>query len=268
MATLEARSDRDSRCPEAPVLMSEKSTADSKLPSAWMLLLVAFGLPAAAVTQLQDWALANPWPALGLLAGWFVLVGIAGFALKVWAKREPVVIDWLLERIDRACLRLFSGRRRVYLDHVADRCLRLRREGLINRRAWSFRLDEVFVDLRLVPKAEGEAGTAIVPPALKERAPGGRLSLWDLLDHEPDRPLRLAVLGGPGTGKTTLLDHVALRLAVGKGRPIPRRVARRVPVLITLRSHAARIVKKPELRLTALVEADLPDTPGRSRTAA
>jgi hypothetical protein len=247
--------------------MSDKSPADAKLPSTFILLLVAFGFPAAAVSQLWEWALAHSWLVLGLSASWWALVGLGGFALKVWANRESAVLGWLDERIDRAWLRLFSGRRRVYLDHVADRCIRLRRGGLINRRAWIFRLDEVFVDIRLVPKAEGEVGTAIVPPdRTKTKIAGGRLSLWTLLDHDPARPLRLAILGGPGTGKTTLLDHVALRLAVGTGQPIPRCVSGRVPILIALRSHTGRVVDKPELSLPALVEADLPDTVRHSRT--
>ena len=78
-------SDRDCHREKVPILMSDKSGTDPKLPSIWVLLLVGIGLPAAAVSQLQERALAHPWLAIGLLACWCFLVGIGGFALKVWA---------------------------------------------------------------------------------------------------------------------------------------------------------------------------------------
>jgi hypothetical protein len=86
--------------------------------------------------------LAHPLMALGLLSSWWALVGVGGFTLRVWARRESAVLAWLDELIDRAWLRFYSRSRRVYLGFVADKCLRLPREGLVrfSRRPWSFRL--------------------------------------------------------------------------------------------------------------------------------
>lgn len=81
--------------------MADKEAAQTKFPAPWILLLVGLGVPAAAGSQLTKWATANPWTALGLLVAWWVLVGIGGFVLKLWAKREPVVIAWFDERIER-----------------------------------------------------------------------------------------------------------------------------------------------------------------------
>ncbi|MEU5694180.1 NACHT domain-containing protein [Actinosynnema sp. NPDC020468] len=103
------------------------------------------------------------------------------------------------------------------------------------------RLDEVFVDLSLVPRPVHEVPGDVLgtSPARAAR----RWAIGDLLGRS--EPAVLAVVGAPGSGKTTLLRHTAQRLARGRG-------ARRVPVLLYLRDHVAAIVESPDVALSAL----------------
>jgi energy-coupling factor transporter ATP-binding protein EcfA2 len=58
----------------------------------------------------------------------------------------------------------------------------------------------------------------------------------------------LAVIGAPGTGKTTMLKHLALGLALERGT---------LPVFLLLRDHAEHIVDKPGITLPEIMSASL-----------
>lgn len=109
-------------------------------------------------------------------------------------------------------------------------------------------LDEVFVDVSLAHRAPHE-----VPTGLLDHQPAdvsGRRSIGDFLDHgQPSVP---AVIGGRGTGKTTLLRHTARVVCQAR-----RNRRRTVPVLLYLRDHVEAIVATPTVSLPELVRGTL-----------
>jgi hypothetical protein len=71
-------------------------------------------------------------------------------------------------------------------------------------------LDAVFVDVSLIEQASpGQDANGVLGDRTVTAAQ--RWSLWDLLDTR--QPRYLTVVGAPGGGKTTLLRHVARRIA-------------------------------------------------------
>lgn len=99
--------------------MDGEQKADKKTDiSIWALIvLVAIG-PPSAVYNFSDWAIENPWPALGLASLWGVALIVGTFFTNVgrnlvglWAKG---IAGW----IDAAVQRGLSGYRKYYLQHA------------------------------------------------------------------------------------------------------------------------------------------------------
>src|SRR5262249_55187111 len=83
--------------------------------------------------------------------------------------------------------------------------------GLIN--TFTLKLDQVFVDLRIAPSGNPQR-PGMDPIAVKDLT--GNRPIWEFLSvkrGEDEPAAALAVVGPPGCGKTTLLQHVALTLA-------------------------------------------------------
>lgn len=125
-----------------------------------------------------------------------------------------------------------KGRFGVYTDQLRASVAHMETLGLLTQGEYVHRMEQVYVDVALRPRTPQD--TAIESLEIGAEAGGGRHPLTSFL--EPGRTL--AVIGSPGSGKTTLVRHTALNLCVRQWRF--RR--RRVPVLIYLRDHAAMIL--------------------------
>src|SRR5262245_4467373 len=188
---------------------------------------------------------------IGLL--YELAVVTAAFSKKVWAELEKDAIkataDWV-----RAAARNFKpGFRRRYNIAIIHEygVFNVRGLGLIN--TFTLKLDQVFVDLRIAPSANPQR-PGMDPIAVKELT--GNRSIWEFLSMKrgKDEPsAALAVVGPPGCGKTTLLQHVALTLAANRQRRY--RLRAYTPALLFLRDHVSTVTEKPEITLGALAEA-------------
>jgi energy-coupling factor transporter ATP-binding protein EcfA2 len=126
--------------------------------------------------------------------------------------------------------------------------------GTLIQGPYSLAVESVFVDVGLIPRpVHDPTGNPL------EQVPGepiagaaGRQSIWDFLRKQEMRPL--VVLGPPGSGKSTLLKHVALALARGRAKDLRGRV----PILLTIRDHAAAIGEDGTLPLVDVVTGSLP----------
>ncbi|MGH4036067.1 NACHT domain-containing protein [Actinomycetota bacterium Odt1-20B] len=98
-------------------------------------------------------------------------------------------------------------------------------------------LEDVFVDVSLRPSTLHAAQRSSLADVEPELGSGERLSLQHLLDQPRQRTL--VIIGAPGTGKTTLLQHTAVVLARRKAQ---RRARRELPVFVPLRDHVRHIV--------------------------
>ena len=136
---------------------------------------------------------------------------------------KPDVTD---EEVDLATLRVAEA---VYLRGVARRYLYADFKGIQQlERIISLELDEIFVNLKLRPELEGTAKLdrlqEEIAPELEEHL--AELDARRLMAKRPEaepyaidralaKPGALVLLGGPGSGKTTLTKRVARSLALG-----------------------------------------------------
>ncbi|TVZ95112.1 NACHT domain-containing NTPase [Streptomyces sp. BK340] len=143
------------------------------------------------------------------------------------------------------------GGRRVYLRQLRASVQDMETVGIATQGEFVFRMRQVYVDVSVVPQPLHAAARE---PYLGSVGGGERRSLASVLrDAEHDEASRvLAVIGGPGSGKTTLARNTALELCAHRWRPWKRRL----PVLLYLRDHAtALLADEPPTLETVAVSA-------------
>jgi hypothetical protein len=118
-------------------------------------------------------------------------------------------------------------------------------------------LNDVYVDVALVSRAPHQVSDD--PLRLAAADTSARHSVSEFLDRRSR--VVLALVGRPGSGKSTVLAHAARRsahpaLGWGPGR-------RRVPVLLALREHAGSIIADPAISLPAVIRAAVGGAAGR-----
>ncbi|WP_326728666.1 NACHT domain-containing protein [Streptomyces phaeochromogenes] len=141
------------------------------------------------------------------------------------------------------------GGRRVYLRQLRASVQDMETVGIATQSEFVFRMRQVYVDVSVVPQVLHAAARE---PYLGSVGSGERRSLASVLrDAERDEAARvLAVIGGPGSGKTTLARNTALELCAHRWRPWKRRL----PVLLYLRDHATALLgdEPPTLETVAV----------------
>jgi hypothetical protein len=220
---------------------------------------------AAGLGWKWDQAKQNP-VATSLLLAISGIVGIAGvFCVKVWKEREDDAVKGVANRLREfpskakdvrlrgwdwaggKLARVLPGFRRRYLEELVQEygLFNDRARGLIN--ANRLVLERVYVDLRTASDVN------LTRPNFNpfSRDVSGEHSLWTFL-----RSLRsgiaLAVIGPPGSGKTTLMHHVLLTFARNRQRRY--QLSSRLPLLLELRSVAPAVARKKSTTLGEAVE--------------
>jgi len=230
----------------------------------------------------KGWSLVRDHPiaaVLGSVAYEAAIVGIA-FTKNVWKKELEqdaikATADWI-----RATVRNFKpGFRRRYFKQVrrAHNIFNVRGLGLLD--SHTLKLDHVFVDLKISPSSNPQ-DLNLDPLASKSLS--DYRSFWDFLREDKttfddvvmailtflrigsgDRDvlakkfvskstIALAIVGPPGCGKTTLLQHVAVSFATNSQRRFRTRV--HIPILLFLRDHITRINEDPSITLGDLAK--------------
>ncbi|MBB5627311.1 NACHT domain-containing protein [Sphaerisporangium krabiense] len=189
----------------------------------------------------------RPWLALAAFLGYELLLAAVGFAGKVFGDLQDRWAKAAADGVDAVLRRTSARFERAYRDQVRGAVRFVDQKGLATRSDRTPELAKIYVDVSLEPRVPHE--TARAPLAGRAEMYVERRSLWSFLGGEA--PVVLAVIGPPGTGKTTLLRHVALSL----GRERARR--RDLPVLLYLRDHAAAIDADPAIGLPALIASRL-----------
>lgn len=229
------------------------------------------------------WQAATHHPGTAIVFG--IVAAIAGYAVGTFLKVASRSQDAAADRIYQALGRTGPQFERRYRDFVLSGMRFVDLKGLATIGPFTPELDEVFVDVRLVPQSPGAIKTGVLPALAGD--PPGRHQLSDFLGQE--KPAILAVIGGPGTGKTTLLRHTAHGAAQGRHRGIglprlrdqvkaiaadpsgpasalqqrlgdlgkPRQANRDLPILLYLRDHVRAIADDPDVSVADLLRGTL-----------
>lgn len=229
------------------------------MPQSVKRVYVALTQVPPLVGLLFKWSWVAERPLFAALLGLFYeFVWIAGtFGRRVWEELEREAIgataDWL-----RAATRNFRpGFRRRYNKFIVQEhsVFNVRGLGLIN--TFTLKLDQVFVNLKIAPSMNPLRANSdpIAPPRERvTRDKSSKQPIWEYLKvlcNAPDLAA-LAVIGPPGCGKTTLLQHTALTLAMNRQRK--HHIPAYIPLLLFLRDHTAVIVNNPSITLGGLAE--------------
>ncbi|CDR09946.1 NACHT domain-containing protein [Streptomyces iranensis] len=221
-------------------------------------VLTRFGLAVAslvppAVLGARFWSSVSAHPVVSLLLflGYGALLAGLGFLAKVYGKVADRWVERAADAVDRRLRWRLSRFERDYRAYVLSHHRFIDLKGLATRGDYTPGLEEVFVDVSLVPRPAHEASRESLAGALPGGADGElrvRQSVRDFLGKPEGAAL--AVIGAPGTGKTTLLKHLALGLARERG-------GRDLPVLLLLRDHAETIGARPDVSLPEIIGASL-----------
>ncbi|WP_433518107.1 NACHT domain-containing protein [Nonomuraea sp. CA-143628] len=209
-----------------------------------LLLGLAVAPPAALGVALWEWVRQNVTAAVLLAAGYELVLLAGGFAGKVFGDLQDRWVKTAADHTDELLRRTSSRFERDYRRQVRETVRFVDQKGLITR-GDAPELEQIYVDVSLESRPPREtAGGALVAdlPAISHK----RRSLGDFLQQ--GHPAVLALIGAPGTGKTTLLRHTTLRLCSHD---------RALPVLLYLRDHAAAIVERPDVGLPEIIAARL-----------
>jgi hypothetical protein len=195
--------------------------------SGWMWPTIRANLPVSVLVLLTYW----------------VLLGLVRFVLRVGRAVSDLWIPRLAKAIDRKVSAILGSYRERYLRQLLGSVRDIELLGVATQGEFSLQLKNVYVDVSLARRPLQE--TAHEPFVGAEAQPGERRTLESFLDA--GGPQVFAVLGGPGTGKTTLLRRTAM--ALGEG---PRQ-KRSLPLLLYLRDHVHEIVTNPAVTVAELL---------------
>ncbi|QKV95052.1 NACHT domain-containing protein [Streptomyces sp. NA02950] len=214
--------------------------------------LAAASLVPPAVLGARFWSSASRHPIVSLLlflAYAALLAGVA-FLAKVYGKVADRWVERVADAVDRRLQWRVSRFERDYRAYVLSHHRFIDLKGLATRGDYTPGLEEVFVDVSLMPRSAHQVSRESLAGADGGAVPS-RQSVRDFLGGPEGTAL--AVIGFPGTGKTTMLQHLALGSAKerrGRGR-------RDLPVLLFLRDHAEAITENPAITLPEVIGASL-----------
>lgn len=199
----------------------------------------------------QWWAQAKEQPILGILfcALYEVFVFAFIFSNELWVTGEDDISQKLPVQVWVVLNNLISSFRARYKTQILYRHGGLNAIGLGLINPFSLSLDQVFVNLRIF---QGNPQKLNIDPIAKTNIQD-RKSIWDFLrlDKKELKAKVLAIIGPPGCGKTTLLQHLAITFAAGRHRRYGMRSY--TPVLLFLRDHVKTIVQDDPPSLGKLI---------------
>ena len=228
------------------------SNRDLSKPSRLPVWTIAIGLPIVFALYFNGWVRQHPWATLVLLVVYELCFLIFSFALKIVLHLYEQVTDRWAARVQE----YFSNYRKRYLQHLIYRHRNFDVKGLSTQGTYTLKLEQVFVDLSMVPTTAHQASADPVP-ALTEPLRTGRHSIWDYLKGGDRATQNLAIIGAPGCGKTTLVKHMALTLAIPKRRRKRATALKKLPVLLFLRNHAKTIAGNINVTLAQIIQDSL-----------
>ncbi len=220
------------------------------------LFFILFQLPLFVGVAIQ-WKQVQEKPILGVLTAiaYEATMLVIAFGQKVWIQIEPELVKNAASWVKAYIVGIKPGFRRRFNMQIINEfgVLNVRGLGLIN--TYTLKLDKVFVDLKIAPASNPSKANLDL---IASRELAGNRPIWDFIratKKDSYGNIAFAVIGPPGCGKTTLLQHIALTMASNRQRRY--RIRAFVPVLLFLRDHVSGICNDENLTLGVLVEHHL-----------
>lgn len=131
--------------------------------------------------------------------------------------------------------------KKKYLEYMFFRHRNFDVKGLTTQGVYTLELSRIFVELSVAPRlAQDVSNNPIrVPQALQK----GSHSIWSYLNIGKKRTPNFAIIGVPGSGKTTMLKHMTLALIGKARRQTYDKVPKKLPILLYLREHSQDIAE-------------------------
>jgi len=130
--------------------------------------------------------------------------------------------------------------KQIYYKHLAFEHQIFNVRGLRTLGTFKLELKDVFVALRIAPSYSPQQFNANM---LSNQELTGSHQIWKFLEHGQKSKQRVwALVGAPGCGKTTLLQHIALTFAQQQQRQHHFSI-HLIPIFLFLRQHIAEIVE-------------------------
>lgn len=215
----------------------QKASAQHIPISKLLLFLFAIGVPSATGLALAHTISQNPWQwvVIGLL--YELAVGIVSFVGKVWEKLENPLVEQTAAWISTTILVICSRSWRRYRRYLIAEHQVFDIKGLSTRPDRDLELKQVYVQLNVDPTPVHRAST---DPIQVPNAPSpSSYDIWRYLAEKQLYSQHFVIVGAPGSGKTTLVKHLALSLVTYRRIGIPH-----FPILLYLHDHATAITNK------------------------
>ncbi len=168
----------------------------------------------------------------GVVLAWGILVK------DIWGVLKPGVVNASADWVKVMVLNAFSRFRRHYNRQIIYEHRVFNVRGLRTKGSY-VELEQVFVELNIAHSNLQQISTnPLLFKNISESQP-----IWQFLrQFKKKEAVALAILGPPGCGKTTLMQHLALTFAANRQRRY--RLRAYIPMLLFLREHATAIVEK------------------------
>lgn len=163
--------------------------------------------------------------------------------------------DWLVDGLVNFVVQLWwtltSNFQGKYYQSLINAYREDQTQGLKTRGPFVLNLEKVFVPLRVAPESLEKISAAII----RHRDDSKTLSIWDFLAEAQRQPTfrRIAVIGPPGSGKTTMLKHLTLTYAQRSQRRQSSKPPNLIPVLVYLRDVREIITSEHPPSLVELI---------------
>src|SRR5918992_572380 len=207
-------------------------------PSDGVMAKAIFGLailapPAAFGAGFPGEFRSHPVRSILLILAYWLVVGVIGLVVGVGRELKGRWVLRLANTVDRIVIDTLSRQRKHYLKQLRASVRDVEMVGVATQGEYVLQLRRVYGALRLPPQPLHDAAHEPFLGTLPT-APGERRTLERFLGDGEHRVF--AVIGGPGSGKTTLVRRTALDLCRG------RRRRPSLPVLIYLLNHRTTIL--------------------------
>jgi predicted NACHT family NTPase len=196
------------------------------------IMLIAIGV--YFVVRLVDpEAAATPYLAIGLIGA--AIMGAAAFLSGL--QNTSQFFEAILSSSG------FWGSRnykKKYLEYMFFRHRNFDVKGLTTQGVYTLELSRVFVELSVAPRITQT--TSNNPLKVPRQLQKGSHSIWSYLAMGKKEAPNFAIIGVPGSGKTTMLKHMTLAL-IGKAQGQQYDLPKKLPILLYLRDHAQQIAE-------------------------